>query len=900
MYAKDQFVTLAWGAIVGARRPISRGDGVNERHRSCFLSVIPIGMLVEFIGKRWIMRKERDINVTFSPQGGAGAADEGDEWGMLPELPSNYGECDKLQFVVSCTLGVITCSVDRMLIDLEPKSFGGKIGGGNEVRCTVTNSAGDYRIHVLHPRDRSLLIGSAHDAPLMCWNGTWIVVGQHDEKKLYVWSSVLSRGPPVKVIDLPLLETAVSMRFFGPTEYDCHSDDVEIIFTQRKPNNQLYVCVTHLNIRSVVDPAGIPPSSFLESAALPDGIDTRNLSRPLVNRQERSYFFPFSLGTEQRLLHLRTGNAFTWLPDSRGLTVAPVDDTHIAVTDDSSATTVFSLSDLSRSGTQQQHLALKPTCVHPHSIGTTQVTVGCGLVVFNSIAPEGPPAQISTVGGRIGGSQHDFVDASTGSLLLTVKFPNGLLMIPAFPSMNTSKKNPVSLKQASKMSGDTEETEVVSAVYAKDQFVTLAWGAIMGYRPLSRSDSEICASPTDDATDHGGDERHRSCFLSIIPIGMLVELIGKRWIMRKERDINVTFSPQSGPGGVDDGDDEVSGLGDCDRLHFAVSCTLGVIECKVDHIVLGPGRKSFGGKIGGGNEVRCTLKPSSGYYRVHVLYPRDMALLQGSARVAPLMCWNGTWIVVLRTVRDEKKLHVWRSESPSVEFAGVIDLPLQGSAVSMRFFGPTEYDCHSDDVEIILSQTKPTNQEHVCVTHLNIRSAVDHADPPYLSFLEGAALPEGFDTRNLSQPLVNRQERSYFFPFSLGTEQRLLHLHTGNVITWLAGSQGLTVATVDDTHIATTSEATTFVFSLSDLLCGCGQQTHPAQPISVHPHPIGTAQVTVGCGLVTTSSFAQVGRIGTASSRHGFVDASTGSLLLSLKFPNRKTMITGAISPDVL
>ncbi|KAH3744503.1 hypothetical protein Pelo_14092 [Pelomyxa schiedti] len=471
-YAKDQFVSVAWGAVMGTRRPTNpptpaegqQVDGVaatitTTAASCCFpLSAIPSWLLVECIGKRWVMRKERDIAVTFSSRPPADADDADDAATSLPiMLLGGNGDEQKLHFVLSSTLGVLVFQwkPGSMLGPRLPAM--GEIGDNAiEVRCHASALPGPYKLYVVDPKFEhkftsrwELLRGNGNEEPLVCWNSTWIVVGQQRERKLHVWRSQFPNQPPVKVFDWELLRSGVSMKFFGPTEYQTSCDDIEIIFMKGSPPEGI-LCVAHLNVRSAVESPEsqllIPPSlMFFRSSALPEGLEMGNLSRPLVARPERNFFFPFNLGPQHKLLNLHTGKAFTWLEDSSNglISVRAVDDTHIAVTYDSNSTTsVFSLSDLAAHGTAapQPQQELPPTCVHRHQPGTIHVAVGCGIVVASrinhsrSVAPQPPPGKkILPPYTRNHwafhiASQHDFSDAATGSLLFSLKYNNKVLL----------------------------------------------------------------------------------------------------------------------------------------------------------------------------------------------------------------------------------------------------------------------------------------------------------------------------------------------------------------------------------------------------------------------------------------------------------------------------------------
>ncbi|KAH3723130.1 hypothetical protein Pelo_18165 [Pelomyxa schiedti] len=422
------------------------------------------------------------------------------------------------------------------------------------------------------------------------------------------------------------------------------------------------------------------------------------------------------------------------------------------------------------------------------------------------------------------------------------------------------------------------------------------------------------------------------CYVGMLPLWVVIECIGKAWVMRPERNVILTLGFKS----VEGKRQERRGCGEHQahlerdrRLFVSLSATLGLLRggplsVELPRLVNGGGGGSVAPMLcaAEGQEHSVVIQAVDGeseasYFNRHVLV---LMLLNtpvcGTSRggtdthdeftFEPPMCFNSRWIVgVHQVVIFLNKSEYWVSEEPKFyvdhcwprPYTNILSLPWKRCIVySVRFFGPSEYNCESDTLEIIFrrsyfrgydsgahvdcgkdddkdgseEQEDTTEEGHfLCVMHVDLKRATD----PLLTDCQKGVLPVGgfhiqcknpvfFDT--LCAPLVDRLHMWYFFPFSAErSQEKLLFANTGQVLTWLGhgdgggnGSSQLVVQAVDETHMCTTDLLCykTSVFQLSTPLI-----KHALPQVSSSTvlrlcrsiqHPPGTAVVITGGGLI--------------------------------------------------
>ncbi|KAH3757967.1 hypothetical protein Pelo_10261 [Pelomyxa schiedti] len=390
--AKSQFIAFA-SASSFVHRPSSPSQSSSS---TCFVGLLPPSVIVEFLGKGWILRPERNILLTFSHPS---------------DQPDTHVSSKKhVFFSVSHTLGII---VHPLPVSIPP-FFSGWIGGNNSVVQHQVGPPGtdDYGVSVMDTSSEQLTtlllsgvrIGSTI---LCCCNTRWIVVitGDSGHEKLHVWRVVDSVPQiPEKVFDCPWIEHSPGVRFYGRSEYSEDSDIIELMWTQQKqPSGQYMACILHVDLVAVMQYGSIPNGNMIECT---NKAQSRFMTLPnaLVQRPGLQYYFPFSSPLKgkmrtQQLLHMNTGDIITWLDESP-TSASRVDDTHLAITDNSHTTT---------------------------TVFTPLFIVGCGLIIADSSSHP-----LST-GGKTKGraiikkgdtspqyTLHTITDATTGALLLTL------------------------------------------------------------------------------------------------------------------------------------------------------------------------------------------------------------------------------------------------------------------------------------------------------------------------------------------------------------------------------------------------------------------------------------------------------------------------------------------------
>ncbi|KAH3714490.1 hypothetical protein Pelo_19000 [Pelomyxa schiedti] len=403
------------------------------------------------------------------------------------------------------------------------------------------------------------------------------------------------------------------------------------------------------------------------------------------------YFLLGNRACELKVLVLNTGEVVTLSEGSqsaRKLIVEAVDETHLSltkrghntVTQTSAKTSVYSLSELISSSTALPPPHSESSCfdqvtpihVHHFSPGSLVSAVGCGIVTSSNLSmsswhhssePKRPRLSNTrdrTISKRLSIPQflmsHEFLDATTGTALFQVKqtdvqvalLPVDIHPVPfhnPFPlkqhmeNYNSNYINfgvcnyvtvwattPHDLGAMQSITGDKPHTVV--GVSAEKQILQLIVAVAKATTPTiasRRRQSSPVAYPRD--------RRGRRCYAAALPLWVVVECVGKRWVMRPERRVMVTMEDTLG---------STTGR----RYFFAVSFTLGIVGVWMDDKCVG--------WLGGEN----FLRGDSERLRVNRVDP----LKQGCERILSWkmtvrkVCCNQRWVVVAGTHNGESGL----------------------------------------------------------------------------------------------------------------------------------------------------------------------------------------------------------------------------------------------------
>ncbi|KAH3744587.1 hypothetical protein Pelo_13999 [Pelomyxa schiedti] len=424
---------------------------------------------------------------------------------------------------------------------------------------------------------------------------------------------------------------------------------------------------------------------------------------------------------------------------------------------------------------------------------------------------------------------------------------------PSLPSSSSSAPRPtrpkrprISLSSQSSLQSSDNATTVTP---------TISGGS--GSPPVKLvvpSRPSCCCSP--------GRHRHPGgdcCYLCMLPMSVLIDCIGKRWVMWPERRVLVQFTPIS----------IASGSCAYEKLFFSVSPTLGIVHEPV-RVSLDPDC------IGwlGGNELLVRRKASgldnAGMY--HFGAPMTLRSSDSVEVEGFKACGNKNWIVVAGSAPETKDsgLFVYGMKNSKPELQNLLRYPWFDSVLSLGFFGSTEYDFESDVVEAIFIEKKGAD-EILCVAHINLNSIYGSADP--LQVIGVCNLTEReTEGRSITKPLVNRADRTYCFVLETIYAVNALVLNTGRMITLhevnnLELDTDCAMDTVDESHLCMTRHISSVssIYPLSELLrvassspispsiLPSSEGLQQMTPCRVVPFPPGSF-ITAGCGILITSS----------------------------------------------
>ncbi|KAH3759610.1 hypothetical protein Pelo_8583 [Pelomyxa schiedti] len=382
---------------------------------------------------------------------------------------------------------------------------------------------------------------------------------------------------------------------------------------------------------------------------------------------------------------------------------------------------------------------------------------------------------------------------------------------------------------------------VAQGADAKCQFLALACGALVPRCRCTRQDTSSSS---------------RGCFVGLLPPAVLVDILGKGWILRPERNLVITFS-----------------LRDDMTVFFSVSHTLGILVHP---------QPSSHSEVELGVSVMDT---SSGKLTSQLL--RGITVDTGF-----ICCCNSRWIATIKWEKHDKTLSVWRvADSLPQRPKKVFNFPWTRDTggryspnVEMRFYG---HSLDSDVIELMLCKQRSDGSKIVRILHVDLNKAMQEG----WCISNENVIAEYNNTMaiwvTLANTLVQRPQNQFYFPFSPETTTgksilQLAHLNTGNTITWLDGKLSpCPTSRVDDSHLAITenNNAITSVFN--------PLSSRPSEPCFVHVHPPRTTKVVVGCGLIIADSTPRHPFInkflGPLPTVHTITDATTGTHLVTLQ-----------------
>ncbi|KAH3767560.1 hypothetical protein Pelo_558 [Pelomyxa schiedti] len=454
--AERQFLALASGRCAPPPPPSSPGGPTIPTRSRVWM--LPRWVLVECIGKRWVMAVDRVVMAKFFP-GPMSLATQGYE--VLFSVSHTLGIVQPPTVVTHYnTLGWI--GPDRTVYLDEPDDVPAPL-------WTFSILDGPHDTAVMGP----LQFPANGQSQISACNRRWIVMSPTVPCLFEVWKVVdgLPLPEPV-VVNCSWMRGLQSLRFFSlRNEYDFESDTLEVFFLEFQQagqrDSEVVLLGFHIDLNTVWKEGEIKDPVWVSTCNLTKaGISPDNLCTPLVDRTEMRFYLTFtetqkpSGKQSERLLDLRTGISITWLEDNKELEVKAVDSSHVCTTtSDLSSTSVYSLSALchppsscstpKRRRVDQPHPQIAPCITHQHPEGTQSVVAGCGLLVSSTIVrvwvlssefgsfSERRLAKVPYQGPRetILRSIHTFRDALTGASLFTMSLAQGIFpqLITPFP-----------------------------------------------------------------------------------------------------------------------------------------------------------------------------------------------------------------------------------------------------------------------------------------------------------------------------------------------------------------------------------------------------------------------------------------------------------------------------------
>ncbi|KAH3732032.1 hypothetical protein Pelo_17139 [Pelomyxa schiedti] len=439
------------------------------------------------------------------------------------------------------------------------------------------------------------------------------------------------------------------------------------------------------------------------------------------------------------------------------------------------------------------------------------------------------------------------------------------------------------------------------------------------HNPVQSAPSSDAASGRSSSGSDSATPLIYRCHVGVLPLWVLVELIGKRWVMWPERRVLVHCA-----------NGEEDGYGRDYLLFFSVGPTLGLV-----HKPVVVSMKDFCFGWTGGNTIITHIREEvkqlrEGHKGAHfdAILEFNIDGIQG--------CCNQRWVVIagVRKSTNESGLFVCKVDNTQLDSCwNVMKYPW---ANSVRFFGSSEFDFESDVLEVIFTEERGTDK-FWCVVHINLNC--ESGSNPLRVIGECNLSQVGIAEWCLPKPLVDRRSHYpsliyYFLLGETGREAKVLVLDTGQVVTLIEGTTHSAknkhvVQAVDETHLSLTKTGengtTTSVYSLSELISSATSLPPPPHsaaevssscfdkvtPIHVH-HFEPESVVAVGCGIVTSSSQLSPWHQSPEPKRprlskkrdtlrpfsfnpprvlmsHEFIDATTGTVLFTVKQADNDT-----------
>ncbi|KAH3763961.1 hypothetical protein Pelo_4177 [Pelomyxa schiedti] len=340
------------------------------------------------------------------------------------------------------------------------------------------------------------------------------------------------------------------------------------------------------------------------------------------------------------------------------------------------------------------------------------------------------------------------------------------------------------------------------------------------------------------------------CPVGLVPRWVVVECIGKRWVLRPERRVLVEFGGNPADPTWD---------GPRVRLFFSVGATLGLVcpPVPVSDLADCVGRLGGTSAVRGSGSCAAPKRFEATQTVVADLTTRGPTLVIKSMRnlgEGYKACCNTKWVVIANPPSDnsnvQQGMHVWRVKNSRVEEAGrrFMRCTWSASALSLRFLGQNEFDFEADVVEAIFTEKREGEHEYLCVAHIDLSTAEIHSRVVCACNLS----EKGISTRAITRPLVNRSDWTYCFVLLssfrgyYSAALKILVVNTGKIITLLEEypCRDITVATTDESHLCITSKSCSRadVYSLSSFL--------------LFLFIILFAKLASGCGLIAISSLS--------------------------------------------
>ncbi|KAH3765101.1 hypothetical protein Pelo_3048 [Pelomyxa schiedti] len=394
--------------------------------RRCCVSIIPHWVVVELIGKRWVMGTDRVVLLT------------------LVGGPKVYSI--QVFFSVSHTLGFLQ---NPELVALADCTLGWVTAVRSVTTDAIWGEDPDWPIVQLPSN-----VEERRRNQLAACNRKWVVQAPLVESELgilEVWMVPTGDDeelvPPRCVeVKCPWKPTALqSLRFFSPSsEYDTESDTLEVFFVHPDGDGEALIGM-HIDLEVIVKEREVNDTHVVAKLKF-DREEAEDPCTPLFNRAEKKYYLPFTSERKAQVLaDMTTGISYRWLEDSTGLEVRALDESHLCITTSyHSSTSVFSVTSLLGQACPASN-DIRAQCImtHQHPPGTLSVISGCGLLACSSMSSEPVTPTLSSyyLSDLVPGlfrptystactslvGKHTIVDGLSGAQLFTFTLTHGFL-----------------------------------------------------------------------------------------------------------------------------------------------------------------------------------------------------------------------------------------------------------------------------------------------------------------------------------------------------------------------------------------------------------------------------------------------------------------------------------------